>query len=83
MAKDEVKTDKKPEKKKKASRFHPIKYIREVIAELKKVTWPTRQELVSHTGAVFAFVIGMAIIIGLLDFVFQQGMILIASIGGA
>ena len=27
----------------------PIKYIKEVIAELKKVTWPTKKEVFNHT----------------------------------
>ncbi len=61
---------KKPEKPKKERRLHPVKYCKDVIGELKKVTWPTRKELISHTGAVFAFVLGMAVIIGLLDAIF-------------
>lgn len=74
-------TDKKPAKAKSARRFRPLHYFKEVYGELKKLTWPTGKELVSHTGAVFAFVIGIAILIGVLDLVFSQGVSLIASIG--
>ena len=36
-------------------------------AELKKVTWPSRTELINSTGIVLAVMVGMAIIIGVLD----------------
>jgi len=36
-------------------------------AELKKVTWPSRKELINSTGIVLAVMVGMAIIIGVLD----------------
>ncbi len=74
-------TEKKASKPKKERRFHPIRYFKEVIAELKKLTWPTKKDLISQTGAVLAFVIGMAIVIGLLDFLFSSGVQLLASIG--
>ncbi|MBR4903351.1 MAG: preprotein translocase subunit SecE [Selenomonadaceae bacterium] len=35
-----------------------IQFIKEVRAELNKVSWPTNQELVSYTG-----VVGLAVII--------------------
>ena len=35
-------------------------FLREVLVELKKVTWPTRQETVGSTGVVFVMVIVMA-----------------------
>lgn len=73
--------DTKTTKPKKERRFHPIRYFKEVIAELKKLTWPTRKELTSHTGAVFAFLIVMAIIIGVLDLLFNGGVSLLARIG--
>ncbi len=82
MANKENKRENKPAKPKKERRFHPIRYFKEVIAELKKLTWPTRSELISHTGAVLAFVVGMAILIGVIDFVFAKGIGLIMGIGG-
>ncbi len=74
------KQETKPAQPKKESRFHPIRYFKEVIAELKKLTWPTRKELISYTAAVFAFLIGMAIVIALLDVVFLQGVGLLAKL---
>lgn len=35
--------------------------------ELKKVTWPTRQDLLSYTLIVLAFMAFMGVVIGLLD----------------
>lgn len=34
----------------------PIEYIRQVLAEMKKVTWPTRQETTVSVMAVFVMV---------------------------
>ena len=35
--------------------------------ELKKVTWPTRSELINYSLVVLAFMVTMAIIIGIID----------------
>ena len=69
--------DQKDQKPKKERRFHPIRFLKEVAAELKKVTWPTRKDLVSYTIAVIVFVILISVVVGILDFVFQQGFLLI------
>lgn len=42
-------------------------YIREVIAELKKVTWPTREELKGSTITVILFSIMSTIFVFLVD----------------
>ncbi len=52
------------------SRFK--KFFREVKAELKKVTWPTKQELLSHTGVVFVTVVIIAALIWVIDAAFTQ-----------
>ena len=41
--------------------------FKDMFAELKKVSWPTRKELINYTLIVLAFMAVMAIIIGLLD----------------
>ncbi|MDM4762462.1 preprotein translocase subunit SecE [Galbitalea sp. SE-J8] len=46
-------------------------FIRQVIAELRKVVTPTRRELVSFTLVVLVFVIIMMAIVGALDWVFS------------
>lgn len=74
------KVDKKVEKKASGKRNiveKVVKYFREVYGELKRVSWPTKKELVSYTVAVVVFVVLMAVIVGLLDFVFANGIKLI------
>ncbi len=82
MANIEKKKDTKPAKAKKESRFNPVRFFKEMVAELKKLTWPTKKDLISRTGAVLAFVIGIAIVIGLLDFLLGSGIGLLMNIGG-
>jgi preprotein translocase subunit SecE len=35
---------------------NPVVFTREVVAELRKVIWPTRQELITYTSVVIVFV---------------------------
>jgi preprotein translocase subunit SecE len=42
-------------------------YYRQVVAELRKVIWPTRNELVTYTIVVLVFVLALMTIVGLLD----------------
>jgi len=51
-----------------------IEYIKEVIAESKKVTWPTRKQTIFFTIAVLAISVIIAYYLGLLDFLFGQGL---------
>lgn len=48
------------------------KFFRDTKAELKKVTWPTKEQLIHNTGIVLAFIIIFTIILSLLDFGFQE-----------
>ena len=41
--------------------------IQNSIAELKKVTWPSRKDLINYTVVVLIFMVLMAVIVGLLD----------------
>lgn len=43
------------------------RFFREVRAELKKVSWPSRQELISHTGVVFIAVAFVGVLIWIMD----------------
>lgn len=45
-------------------------YIKESIAEMKKVTWPTKKETRNYTILVIAISIGVALFLGLLDYIF-------------
>ena len=42
-------------------------FSQEALVETKKVVWPTRKESLQTTGAVFAFVVAMAVFLWLTD----------------
>jgi preprotein translocase subunit SecE len=52
-------------------------FLRQVIFELKKVVWPTREQLITYTAVVIVFVTIMGLIIAALDFVFVKLVLLI------
>jgi preprotein translocase subunit SecE len=52
-----------------------INFVREVVAELRKVIWPTRKELTTYTVVVVVFVIVMLTIVGGLDYLFAKGVL--------
>lgn len=45
-------------------------FLKDVKVELKKVSWPSRQETVRLTGVVVLISVVLAAFLGLLDFVF-------------
>jgi preprotein translocase subunit SecE len=47
-------------------------YYRQVVAELRKVLWPTRNELVTYTIVSVVFVVAMVAYVGLLDLGFTK-----------
>ena len=49
-----------------------INFFREVVAELRKVIWPTRKELVTYSMVVVVFVALMLAIVGGLDWVYYK-----------
>lgn len=50
-----------------------INYLRDTRAELRHVTWPTKNEAINFTMIVIAISIGTGVFLGLLDFVFAKG----------
>lgn len=46
-------------------------FVRQVIAELRKVVTPTRRELLGFTTVVLVFVIIMMAVVGVLDYAFS------------
>ena len=48
-----------------------VKYFKATRAELRKVTWPTRDETKTLTTIIVIVTIAMAIFLGLLDYIFQ------------
>lgn len=53
-------------------RTTPMQFLREVRAELKKVAWPTRTELIQSTIMVLVILIALTGVIYVLDLVFAQ-----------
>jgi preprotein translocase subunit SecE len=52
---------------KKPDRTTPVLFLRQVIAELRKVIWPTRKELVTYTTVAIVFILVMMGLITGLD----------------
>jgi preprotein translocase subunit SecE len=46
-------------------------FYRQVVAELRKVIWPTRTQLITYTIVVIVFVTIMVAVLALLDFAFS------------
>lgn len=55
----------------------PALFIRQIAAELRKVIWPTRNELVTYTVVALVFVIVMTVIVTSLDYGFTKLMFLL------
>jgi len=49
-------------------RTSPALFIRQILAELRKVVWPTRSELTTYTSVVIVFVVAMCAIVALFDY---------------
>lgn len=49
-----------------------ILFVRQVVAELRKVVRPTRQELFTYIGVVIVFVLVVMAYVGLLDLAFGR-----------
>ncbi|GAA1921976.1 hypothetical protein GCM10009737_24300 [Nocardioides lentus] len=53
-------------------RTNPITFLRQVVAELRKVVWPTQQQLVTYFIVVMVFVLFMIALVSLLDLGFGR-----------
>jgi preprotein translocase subunit SecE len=60
---------KRPERRRGTS---PALFFRQSVAELRKVIWPTRKELVTYTTVALVFVIIMVAIVTSLDYGFTK-----------
>jgi len=59
------------------------RYFKETWYELKKVSWPTRREAINLTGMVVAVTVFLAIVLGLMDWLFKGGLSLLVRAVGA
>jgi preprotein translocase subunit SecE len=57
---------------KRSSRTTPALFFRQVVGELRKVIWPTRNTLVTYTVVCLVFVLFMVIFVTSLDYGFTK-----------
>jgi len=50
-----------------------IQFFKECYAELKKVVWPSKEDVVSSTKVVILSTLAMALLLGLIDFLLVMG----------
>lgn len=50
----------------------PLAFFRETLGELKKVIWPTKDEVIRLTGVVLIVSIIVGLYVGGLDFIFTK-----------
>lgn len=50
-----------------------IRYFTDSFSELRKVTWPTKNQAIRLTAIVLGFCLVMALVIGLIDGLFNAG----------
>ena len=53
------------------------RFFREVVAELRKVIWPARNQMVTYTIVVIVFVVFMVALVAVLDLLFAKGVLAI------
>lgn len=51
-----------------------IEYFKGSIAEMKKVVWPSKKQTTTYTLIVIGMSIGIALFLGLLDYLFNIGL---------
>jgi preprotein translocase subunit SecE len=49
-----------------------IDYLRDTKAEMRHVSWPTKQQAINYTIIVFLISLGTGMFLGLLDYGFQE-----------
>ncbi|MGH3558283.1 MAG: preprotein translocase subunit SecE [Mycobacterium sp.] len=67
----EVRKAKKAKKARRSRGPDPITYVynylKQVVAELRKVIWPNRKQMITYTGVVLVFLVFMVALVGLAD----------------
>ncbi|WP_406421482.1 preprotein translocase subunit SecE [Streptomyces sp. NBC_00873] len=75
-AEDQVPESKKTRKGGKRGKKGPLGrlalFYRQIVAELRKVVWPTRNQLTTYTSVVIVFVVVMIGLVTVIDFGFQR-----------
>lgn len=50
-----------------------VNYVKSAMAEMRKVTWPTKKETTQYTILVIIISLGIAALLGGLDYIFSMG----------
>jgi preprotein translocase subunit SecE len=50
----------------------PVVFLKEVRDELRKVVWPTRDEIIRLTGVVIIVSVGVGVFLGVVDFILTK-----------
>ena len=53
-------------------RTSPATFLRQVVAELRKVVWPTQQQLITYFFVVLVSVLAVMLLVALLDLAFGK-----------
>ncbi len=76
---EQLKAEKKAEKKAKKKRFQ---FLHDVKAEMKRVTWPTRTDVIRWTGVVVVALLFFGVFVAVLDnVIITPLLVLISGIG--
>lgn len=70
----------KKQKKKQKQQGRISRFYRETVGELRKVTWPTREEATNLTIIVVIVTFGMSAFLGIMDFLFTRLFALIIGV---
>ncbi|MDF0600784.1 preprotein translocase subunit SecE [Psychromarinibacter sp. C21-152] len=65
-----------------ATRTNPLQFIQQVRAEVAKVVWPTRREVLLTTVMVFIMATLTAIFFFLVDWIIRSGLQLLLNVVG-
>ena len=83
MAKEVEKKSNTAAKPAKKKLLNIKQYLKEMMGEVKKLTWLSVSDLVKHTAMVFVVVLVMSAVIWLLDLGFSAGVKGLATLTGA
>ncbi len=51
-----------------------INYLKDTVAEMKHVSWPTQKQSIVYTALVIAISVVVALLVGFFDFGFSKGL---------
>ncbi|WP_443070995.1 preprotein translocase subunit SecE [Streptomyces sp. NBC_01476] len=73
---DDQETEKKPRRGGKRGKKGPLGrlalFYRQIVAELRKVVWPSRNDLVTYTSVVIVFVVVIIAFVSVVDWGFSK-----------